>query len=109
MYITHQKAQATYKLALRQVKNDNLLSVSNDFHDYLIENDLPRFCHSWSVKFGDKKYAVSVDDGPALLIIKLLITNYIKSLSLNLTPMPLSCVKRMSVLALKSLTNVSAA
>ena len=63
IYDTYRKAKAAYKLALRQAEKDNLLSVSNDLHDYLIEKDHSGFWRLWSAKFGDKKHAVSVVDG----------------------------------------------
>jgi len=37
IYDAYQKAKVAYKLALRQAENTNLVSVSNDLHDYLLE------------------------------------------------------------------------
>jgi len=56
------KAKAACKLALRQAENTNIMSVSNDLDDYLLEKDQCGFWRTWSAKFGNK-HAMSVVDG----------------------------------------------
>lgn len=54
-------AKANYKLALRLVDKEEIVSVSNDLNDQLLNKDCDAFWHTWNAKFGRKVKNTVID------------------------------------------------
>ena len=63
VYHLKRTAKALYKLAIRQKNTDEIVDVSNDLHEYLLQKDQPAFWKSWSSKFCSKVKPSEVVDG----------------------------------------------
>ena len=56
-------AKAQYKLAIRQNNTDEIVDVSNDLHEYLLQKDQPAFWKSRSSKSCNKVKPSEFVDG----------------------------------------------